>query len=56
MEIVDTPHEPKMRRRLTTIVATDICDYSSFSETNEVVAIKVTDILFELFQKITKKI
>jgi len=39
-------------RRLTTILATDICDYSSLSEKDEIEAIQIVDNAFEVFQNI----
>ena len=40
------------KRRLTTIVASDICGYSSLSEKDELSAIRLSDKVYSLFNKI----
>lgn len=46
---------PDSSRRLTTILATDICGYSSWSEADEIEAIKTVDKVYALFQNICTK-
>ena len=40
------------KRRLTTIVASDVCGYSSLSEKDELSAIRVSDKIYSIFDKI----
>lgn len=43
------------RRRLTTIVAVDVCDYSKMSEMDELSAIKLMDDIFVISQKLVNR-
>ncbi|MEP3653498.1 MAG: adenylate/guanylate cyclase domain-containing protein [Litorimonas sp.] len=54
MEIVGQSDVYSDKRRLTTIVAADICDFSAMSEVNETQAISVADEAYRAFQKITE--
>lgn len=44
-------HKGTSKRRLTTVVATDICGYSSLSEQNDQLAIRTVDTIYTLFEK-----
>ena len=46
----EKPNGPH-KRRLTTVVATDICGYSSLSEQNDQLAINTVDAIYVLFEK-----
>jgi len=52
MEVVGKRDIHSDERRLTTIVAVDICDYSAMSEVNETAAILLADEAYSSFQKI----
>ncbi len=44
--------ESEPRRRLTTVMAADICGYSRLAEINEAAAVKTVEIVFAAFEKI----
>ena len=44
-----------VKRRLTSVVATDICGYSSLSEHSDELAIQTVEIIYSLFEKSTKQ-
>ena len=48
-------HHQTGSRRLTTIVAVDVCDYSKMSETDELAAIRLMDEIFDLSQKLVSR-
>ena len=54
MEVVGKRDIHSDERRLTTIVAVDICDYSAMSEVNETAAIILADEAYSSFQKIVE--
>jgi len=50
MEKPEAHQDIDAKRRLTTIVAADICGYSSASEKDEILAIETADMLFQVFE------
>jgi len=51
----ETPRQPNsFDKRLTTIFAADICNFSGLAETNDDIAVKVVGIVFSIFEKIVE--
>ncbi len=49
---IDSSQSP---RRLTSILITDICEFSRLAEADEASAIRLTDVLFKLFEETTQR-